>query len=264
MAKKKDIDKVVAAALDEGWQVKDRNVILLLPIYKHPSPDTMITLMMAYAKYGPEKIGMIMEKNTVIHEARNILWHKFMTTTKGAVGIMLDDDMIVPCGSEGLLNGNYRANLPPEMAALNFFDRILSHGLDKHIVGCLYWGRHALGRPQNNLGFDNGWERHADAFRNREHKGLVPVSWVGTGGIRITRTCGDALNRAIESGQFPECKMDNGMWSGPFTPLKTGIGEDVSFGIRAAKLGIQSYVDAGLECLHTGTCHYGAHNTRNT
>jgi hypothetical protein len=39
-------------------------------------------------------------------------------------------------------------------------------------------------------------------------------------------------------------------------------GEDQTFGIRAGKVGHQSYVDMGLICGHLGTCVYGPHNTR--
>src|SRR5687767_11161044 len=58
-----------------NWQ--GRQAMLLLPVYRTFNPDTHFTLFANYAKFGPEKIGMIMQKRTVIHEARNILAEKF-------------------------------------------------------------------------------------------------------------------------------------------------------------------------------------------
>lgn len=249
----------------EEWTLKGKNCMLLWPVYRAYNPDTAFSLMASYAKYGPEKVGIILEKSTVIHEARNILFDKFMKTDAEWALMGPDDDMVIPFGNEAAFNGNYRAGVPAEMAKMNAITRLMSHPADKKIVGVLYWGRHDLGRPQNSLGFNRGWEQQAEKFRKREYQGLVPVDWCGTGFIRIHRSVGDAFQKAISEGQFPECKpVMEGYWNGPFTPIGAGIGEDVSFGIRAAKLGIQSYVDASLECLHTGARHYGAANTRNS
>jgi transcriptional regulator with XRE-family HTH domain len=59
----------------ELFQWTGKDAIILLPVYRTFNADTHFTLFANYAKYGPEKLGMIQEKRTIIHEARNILVH---------------------------------------------------------------------------------------------------------------------------------------------------------------------------------------------
>ena len=140
--------------------------------------------------------------------------------------------------------------------------RIMSHGDKAGIVGALYFGRHSSGRAQCASGFTS------DAENKKLHEfgnaGLKPEQWVGTGMLKIERWVILKLKEAIDSGEFPECKpAAPGRWYGYFSPTSVGVGEDVSFGLRAGKLGIQSYVDTGLVCLHEGGMAYGPNNTKN-
>ncbi len=251
--------EVIAAEAEiTHWSGKD--VIMLLPVYRTFSADTHFTLFANYAKYGPEKIGMIQEKRTVIHEARNILIDKFMKTD-AKVAIMVDDDMILPCGNPALFNERYGAKVSKESAGLNAISRLMSHPMDKGIVGGLYFGRHATGKPQCSRGFAD--EQHNHQFRDGTHKGLVTSHWVGTGCIRITRECILKMKEAIDGGTWPECApVGQGGWYGYFNPMHVRMGEDVSFGRRAFELGIQTYVDTSLVCLHNGEMNYGPHNTK--
>lgn len=234
--------------------------MMLLPVYRYFNPDTHFTLFANYAKYGPEKIGMEVVKRTVIHEARNILVHKFMKTD-AEWAIMCDDDMILPCGNAAIFNGNFRANVPTQNASFNSISRIMSHGKDKQIIGGLYFGRHEFGQAQCSLGFDGGWENENIKLRNRSYTGVLPVRWVATGFLRIHRSVFETLRKEIDGGRFPECKpVNDAMWHGYFSPIKVGIGEDVSFCLRAKECGITSYVDTDLILLHDG---YGPSNTKN-
>ena len=90
------------------------------------------------------------------------------------------------------------------------------------------------------------------------------MPWVATGFIKISRSVFTKMKEAIDAGQFPDLKPKEGQgWYGYFTPTSVGVGEDVSFGLRAKKLGISSYLDASLICLHAdGNTLYGPRNTQ--
>lgn len=241
-------------------QWKGRNVQILQPVYRSLAPETHFTLFANYAKYGPEKIGLIYEKRTVIHECRNILAHKFLKTD-AEYAIMPDDDMIMPMGNAAIFNERYGASVSTELASQNAISRIMSHPKERKIVGALYFGRHKAGKAQCSIGFTN--ETENQRLKQGTYKGLVPVDWVGTGFIRIHRSVFEEMQAAIDGGKWPECKPpEPGSWYGFFNPIRVRMGEDVSFCIRAKELGIQSYVDAGLVCLHTGECHYGPANVQ--
>lgn len=239
-----------------------RKLQMLLPTYRAVNPKTHFTLFGCYADYGPKRIGIIPQEGTVIHESRNILVHKAMQTDAETF-IMCDDDMVLPCGNEAFFNGNFNAGVRPESAQYNAISRLMSHGRDKDIVGALYFGRHEFGRAQNALGFNNASAN--DDFRRGLHQGLMPMDWVATGFMKIERSAIEKYKKAIDDGMFPELKpARDGEWYGYFNPVKVGVGEDLSFCLRMAKIGVQSYLDASLVCLHAdGNTLYGPRNTRN-
>lgn len=254
-----EIDNGSTAVVQTEWE--GRNVIILLPVYRTFNADTHYTLFANYAQYGPSKMGLILEKATVIHECRNILAHKFLRDTDAEWAVMVDDDMILPTGNPGLINGRYGGGVVGEAAKAMAFSRLLSHPKSAGIVGGLYFGRHPRGRAQNSIGFER--DSSNDEFRRGQHKGLMQCNWVGTGLIRFHRDHLIAINKAIDEGQWPESKpVKEGHWYGPFTPIKTGVGEDVSFCMRAKKLGIPVNLDASLVCLHVGESFYGPSNTK--
>lgn len=241
------------------WEGK--NVVMLMPLYRGFASDTHFSLFANYAKYGPEKIGMIMEKRTVIHESRNILTHKFLNRTDAEWCIMTDDDVVPPCGSSDLFASRYGTPRSPELFGWNAISRLMSHPSDKLIVGSLYFGRHANGKAQCSSAFANPTENAR--LHSGEYKGLKPEEWVAPGFMRIHRSVFSRLTKAIDEGMFEECKPKrDDMWYGFWSPSGVGVGEDVSFGRRCAELGIQSYVDASLVSLHIGECFYGPHNTK--
>lgn len=240
------------------WQ--GRKAMILLPVYRTFNADTHFTLFANYAKYGPEKIGMIMQKRTVIHEARNILADKFLKTD-APKAIFCDDDMILPCGLPALFNGRYKAGVSNEKASVNAISRIMSHGDDRPIVGSLYFGRNSDGMAQCHKGKN---EPGANTkFRNGTYKGLVADNWVGTGFMRINREVFLAMKEAIDGGKWGDDlkpRGNNGIY-GFFTPLMVKVGEDVSFCMRAKELGYQAYIDTGLVSLHVGDMAFGPSNT---
>jgi transcriptional regulator with XRE-family HTH domain len=244
----------------ELFQWTGKDAIILLPVYRTFNADTHFTLFANYAKYGPEKLGMIQEKRTIIHEARNILVHKALKTDAKWF-IMCDDDMILPCGNAALFNERYGAGVSNESASFNAISRIMSHGEDKRIVGALYFGRSSRGKAQCCKSFADDSE--CEKLRAGHYKGLMPDDWVACGLIRIHRNVFEDMAKVIDSGKWPElAPVGKEGWYGFFNPMRVRMGEDVSFGRRAKEIGIQSYVDTSLILLHNGECNYGPRNTK--
>lgn len=241
------------------WNGKE--VVMLLPVYRSFNAYTHYTLFANYAKYGPDKIGMIIEVRTLIHEARNILVDKALKLNpRPKYVIFVDDDTILPCGNPVLFNQRYGANVSTESASFNAISRIMSHPPERRIVGGIYYGRSPAGKAQ----VCSAWSKDGGsaAYRTGKHKGLVAEDWVATGFMRIETSVFDEYKAAIDEGKFPECKpIKEGLPYGFFTPKWVGMGEDVAFGRRCAEIGIQSYADSSLICLHVGDFFYGPSNT---
>jgi hypothetical protein len=237
-----------------------RKVAILLPVYREFHADTHFTLFANYIKYGPSKIALLPpQKRTVIHEGRNHLIHRAMKTDAESF-IMCDSDMVLPFGEGGFFNQNWGAKIPLRCGNHNSISRIMAHGKEAGIVGALYFGRHRKGSAQCSIGFEQP-EKNAMLRRHEQH-GLIRTGWVGTGFIKIERWVIEKLKSEIDSGKFPDAlPITPDRPYGYFSPIRVGVGEDVSFGRRAEEVGIASYVDADLECLHMGDEAFGSHNT---
>lgn len=252
----------VIAPAEEKTMWEGRKVAMLLPVYRTFNPDTHFTLFANYAGYGPEKIAMPKPiKGTCIWEARNRMIDKAMKLEGVKKFIMSDDDMILPHGHVQSFNDFYGAKVSAQSAGFNAISRITSHGEDKGIIGALYFGRHEHGKAQCHLGFSD--ESANEKLRRLEYSGLVPMLWVGTGFIKIERWVIEKMKAAIDGGKWPECKpWAKDGWYGYFNPIAVGVGEDLSFCRRANEIGIQTYLDASLICLHNGEVNYGPKNTK--
>jgi len=238
------------------WEGKD--LLILIPAYQYMNPKTHFSLFANYAKYGPEKIGILYKQRTLIGEARSVLINKAMQG-KANNFLFVDNDMVLPFGNEGVFNGRYRAGVKPETARLNAISRIMSHPEDKGIVGGLYYGRNEYGVPQCGQGFRN---KDNSDFRKGKYSGLMETEFVGTGFMLIRRWVIEKMKEAIDSGKWPECKpIKEGSHYGYFTH-PTGQGEDLSFCLRAAQIGIKTYVDTDLVCLHEGDMLFGPRTTK--
>lgn len=242
------------------WEGKE--VMIALPCYRTINPRTHFTLFANYARYGVDKLALEIKTRTVIHESRNILIDKALKNKSIKTVIMCDDDMILPCGSPGLINGRYGGKIPNELASKIAISQIMSHGRDKEIVGGLYFGRTEQGHAQCASAFTSKSDN--ETFHKLGFRGLRKEGWVATGFIKIEMTAIHKMKAAIDEGKWPELKPQRAdRWYGFFTPLQVGIGEDVSFGRRAAEIGIQSYVDCDLICGHAdGNYVWWNHNQR--
>lgn len=240
-------------------QWEGRKVMVLLPVYRNVSVETHYTLFSNYAKYGPDKIGMILEKRTLIHESRNILVDKFLKSDAEWC-IFVDDDMILPFGNSQAFAARYRANIPSRFTDQVAINRIMSHGTDKGVVGALYYGRVEHGKAQCADGFASA-KGNADLHDYNNLGELREVRWTGTGMMRIHRSVFEKMKAHAEKNWPHIIPQTEGKPMGYFTPDIVGQGEDVAFCLRAGAIGVPVYVDTGLICLHTGETHFGPHNT---
>ncbi len=239
-----------------------RKVMMCLPAYQGIEPQTHLALFANYAKYGPDKLGMIVKTNTLVDEARNIITHEALKTDAEWT-VWGDHDVVPPVGNADWFNGNLNANLPIKNASMVGISRIMSHPSDKLIVGALYFGRHEYGQAQCADGFASNNELFNTNMRSHQTEGLIPQAWVAVGFARIHRSVFEMKKKAIDEGMFPECRPHPGSDVYGYWTKSTSIGEDVMFGIRCAKIGIQSYLDPELECLHgSGNAFWGSRNTK--
>lgn len=244
------------------WEGK--SVMILTPWYRTANPHTHFTLFLNYAKYGPDKLAMAVKDRTVIHEARNELIHMAKQSKDIKTTITIDDDMILPCGREDVFNGNYRMAVAPASARMVALSRLMESGPEKKIVGALYYGRHEFGMPQCEWGFNAERGVKSNELRAGKHHGYIPMAWVGTGLMKIEMDAIKAFEINVDAGKFPGLEPMPGRWYGYFTPIKAGVGEDVSFCYRMGQIGIQTYLDADLICGHAdGGSIWGPRNTSN-
>jgi len=250
------LDDAVKGNVPDAELWPGRNVIFLLPCYKGLSPETQESLYYQYSKYGASKIGILMHSRTLIVEARNVLAQKFLRTT-AEWAIFIDDDIILPPGSADVFNTRWNAQLPKPYADYLFIDQIMSS--NTLLVGALYFGRHPAGKGQYSGAFESPIE-NANAHK-MVNAGLKPCSWVATGAMKIHRSVFEKI-MSVAPEKFPDIiPTKEGRAWGFFNTMGQGMGEDVSFCVRAGQAGIQPYVDTSLVCLHQGNFNYGPATT---
>jgi hypothetical protein len=212
--------------------------------------------------------------------------------------LTIDDDMVVPFGNAEWFKMHTRFDdFPEKFLGLNAIDRLMGHG--KTLVGALYFGRHPGGPPVYNEGALGGQE--AAYARKAPHDLVKPTRWVGTGCMLVHRSVFEAIETkfprlargankrgghwftSTEASLMERItSLRDQLQDGPLDGSKAyaamagledlvararaenalGVGEDVSFCMRAAAAGHQPYVDMGLVCGHLGHCCYGPRNTQ--
>jgi hypothetical protein len=226
----------------------------------------------------------------VVH-SRNHIAKIFLESTCDWL-MMVDDDMVVPTGNADIYRAYTGFNFPKQFMELHALDRLLSH--KKNLVGALYFGRQSLNGPAV-YGEGAADSQEAAFARKGPHDICKPTRWVGTGCILIHRTVfediekrfprlsrknGDGTGNWFTSTEASLVdsveKTLTDVQSKPLTAssaydvlqrLNTalaltkqenvlGVGEDVSFCLRAAAAGHTPHVDLGLRCGHLGTFCY--------
>lgn len=269
-----DLVPVPADALREN-----KRVLIALPWYRAANPLTTVSLLNLFQR---DCMGAsISFGDAFIVHARNKLATKFLGT-KFDWMLMIDDDMVLPCGNAAWFNEYTGLGLPEWSAGLNTVERLVSHG--KTLVGATYFGRNP-GRPPV---FAEGVSRNEELIRTGPRNEIIPTKWVGTGCLLIHRSVlvdienkfphlsrsenggtgqwftssEHDLHRAVEhvmnllaepTPNLREVKevLESGLEHSR-VHSSMGMGEDVQFCIRATQAGHQPFVDLGLWDGHIG------------
>ena len=286
-----DPSATLATTQEAHWEGK--SVCLMMPSYKTSNPRTTFALM---SMLDRQKMAVMLDFGDafVVH-SRNKLADGFL---KSSIewAFTVDDDMIVPFGNAELFNLFTRFTLPANAAGLHTINRLLSHG--KTLVGGLYFGRWEHGKAVYHEGSTDKVEEAF--ARRAPHNICKPTRWVGTGCLLIHRSVfldiekkfpalarnaqgnyghwftssehdlKDATEKALavlndattsEASRIAEAKKL--IQYGQERSLHhsgLGMGEDVTFCVRAEQSGHTPHVDLGLVCGHVGDKCYGPRN----
>lgn len=272
-------------ALPPGVLKENRRVLIALPWYRTAHPLTTVALLNLFQR---DTMSIIVSYgDAFIVHARNKLASKFLAS-KFEWMLMLDDDMVPPCGNPQWFNEHTNLNLPEWSAGANTIERLISHG--KTLIGTTYFGRSKGAAAV----FAEGKERSAELLRTGPRNEIIPAKWVGTGCLLFHRTVFEDIEK-----RFPHLSRDNnggtGQWftssehdlhesiqraisaltsSSPGSVnmnsaaaaikileeglhrssvhSSLGMGEDVQLCVRATQSGHTPYVDLGLWAGHFG------------
>jgi len=275
--------------------IYNKKVVIVTPWWKQMSPVTHFCVSQLTDRRRTS--SMLNFGDAFVAHSRNACADAFLKTTCEWM-LTIDDDMVIPFGHAQWFKTHTRFDdFPEKFLGLNALDRLMSH--QKSIVGALYFGRHHHGPPVYNEGAMTPQE--AAYARKAPHDLIKPTRWVGTGCMLIHRSVYEDIEKKfLRLSRGPDGK--GGHWftsteasvmerisalrdrlqDGPLDGNKAyeamagleevlahakaenslGVGEDVSFCLRAAAAGHQPYVDMGLVCGHLGTCCYGPRNTQ--
>lgn len=270
------------------WEGK--KVAIALPWYKTTSPLTAFCIM-GLIDRAKTAIMLNFGDAFIVH-TRNSLADGFL---QSGVEWMLtvDDDMVVPWGNASWFNAFTDFNLPDKFAGMHTLNRLMSH--NKTLIGALYFGRWKTGKPVYAEGSVE--QKEMNFAHSGPHDMIRPTRWVGTGCMLIHRTVFLDIEKTFPHlSRNGEGKWGNWFTSSEHDLRKAselalmilsdtstseaarvaeahktiewakklsdansnlGMGEDVTFCIRAAAAGHQPHVDLGLICGHQGSKIYG-------
>lgn len=267
-----------------------RKLALLLPWYKSTNPLTAFSI---FSVLDRTKMSVLLNfGDAFVAHTRNKLACAFLKTGL-EWSLSIDDDMIIPCGNSRWFNSHTGFNLPDKFAGLNTVTRLLSHR--KTLVGALYFGRWKNGRAIYGEGFSRGKEEAY--ARGAPYDICKPTRWVGSGCTLIHRSVfldiekefphlardsagehghwftssehdlKDSVRAAAELLADPNMPQDVRIDEAKklladaenlsARNSSLGMGEDVTFCVRAAQAGHQPHVDMGLICGHIGHHVFG-------
>lgn len=269
--------------ISEDVLYRGKQVAVLLPWYKTTSPVTAFSIMSLLDR--ARMAVMLNFGDAFIAHSRNTLAEKFLKSNL-EWALTIDDDMVLPCGNAAWFNSFTSLNLPDRFAGLHTVNRLLSHG--KTLVGATYFGRWRSGHPV----FAEGKQRDKELRSKGPINQVVPTKWVGTGCLLIHRRVfldieaefphlarndrgaqgnwftssehdlREASRQALIILQDDSASESSRILKASETIRKAqdksrynsglGMGEDVTFSIRAAQARHQPYVDLGLWAGHIG------------
>ncbi len=274
-------------------EVQRAKVLIVMPWLKHTNPMTAFSVLGLMDKR--RTATLLNFGDAFVAHSRNRCVDLFLKSDL-EWSFWIDDDMIVPFGNAAWFNAYTGFNLPEKFAGQNAIDRLLSHG--RALVGGLYFGRHAHGKPMYSEACTSPQE--AAFARTAPVDVIKPTRWVATGcmlvhrsvflGIekhfpRLARSAEgsggnwftstehrlldqiDALGERLSAGgmtgekALAALQAVNEISATARTDNSLGMGEDVAFCVRAAQAGFPAHVDLGLVCGHVGHAVFGPKNT---
>jgi hypothetical protein len=284
----------VAVAPASTVTVYQKKVMIVLPWQKLVSPITSFSVAQLMDRRRTS--SMLNFGDAFVTHSRNTCADVFLSSPCDWM-LTIDDDMVIPFGSSRWFRAHTQFDFAEKFLEMNALDRLMSHG--KTLVGALYFGRHRFGPPVYNEGTMSPQE--ANYARSGPHDLIKPTRWVGTGCMLIHRSVYEDIERTFprlargadkkggqwftstEASLMEQVKrLRDGLQDGtPLTGEKAykaleglesvlamanhenslGVGEDVSFCLRAKAAGHTPYVDMGLICGHLGHACYGPRNT---
>lgn len=256
----------------------DKRVLLVCPWYKSVHPMTAFCVMQLHDKR--RTASLLNYGDAFVAHTRNRCAQLFLESDCDWM-LTIDDDMLVPFGNAKWYNAHTGFELPEPFCSFNAIDRLLSH--NKTIVGGLYFGRW---RDADAM-YGEGKQPQEKMLARKAPMDLCkPTRWVGTGCMLIHRSVFTAITKTfpILDGHWFSAsehsmmkglqRMHDDLSTGVMDGEKAmrayqtidgmlrdfkcnanlGMGEDVSFCVRAKQSGHQPYVDFGLRLGHVG--HY--------
>jgi hypothetical protein len=220
-----------------------------------------------------------------VAHSRNRLADEFLKSSCEWL-LTIDDDMIVPFGNARWFQAYTGFNFPEKFLAWNAIDRLISHG--KTLVGALYFGKHDKSPAMYN---ESSNPQELAYAKLAPYDLIKPTRWVATGCMLIHRQVFEDIEKrfpalardgggkggnwftSTEASLIQRVTLARDFLTrGPMTAEKgmkvlelledaiheaknentLGVGEDVSFCLRASAAGHQPYVDMGLRCGHLG------------
>lgn len=277
-------------AFPKAEMVLRQKVCITLPFYKQTNPATAFSIM-GLIDRAKTKVMLRWGDAFIIH-SRNVIAQDFLKT-EIEWQLTIDDDMVVPWGNASWYRAFTGFRIADEFAGLNTVDRLVSH--NKTLVGALYFSRVPGGKPVYAEGADDPDE--AKLARRGPFDVCKPTRWVGTGCMLIHRSVYLDIEKKFPHLARNPDKGDDGNWFTPdggdmrtafrqamqilndhgvtesarvakaielmeaterrIVRQGLGIGEDVSFCLRAADAGHTPHIDMGLLAGHMGDKVYG-------
>ena len=210
--------------------------------------------MQSLAKlYESEKMQLIIHPTNFIVRGRNQLARRFLES-HCEWSLWVDDDMVLPCGDANWFKTVCQApNFPDTYAGLNTIGRLLHHG--KTLIGGCYFDRINGGKAQFNDAAASQ-EINQDVKQGPRND-IRKTKWIAAGCTLIHRSvfediASKGLANKLQDSQAQYLRYTYGF----FDPSSEGMGEDVSFCLRAEKAGHQPYVDLSVMPGHVGSNVY--------
>ncbi len=246
-----------------------KEICLCIPCYKTVCPVTMVALLATALRFGKDRVGLHFEfGDAVIENARNKIADKALAD--GYEWLMwIDDDIIPPFGRPDLTKrGTGVPESYQEDAGIEYLSRLLSH--KKTVVGGLYFGRNAQGRPMYAEACMTDSFSENQKARNSAYNLLEETQWVATGCLLTHRSVFEDIQKKFpdiapkdieyETMDGRKVRRRQEVWD--YFRKFEGCGEDVSFCFRAREAGHKVYVDHAVKCLHAGGNAWGYHNAQ--